>query len=316
MKKYQKIIHAGIFTSAVLLTTWGLNQFIFLQSQKKNMLYVKNKHQYSSRFGDIFYIKKGQGSPLLLIHDLKCTASSEEWNSIIDTLSETHTVYALDLLGCGRSEKPRMTYTNYIYVQLINTFIKEVIGSRTDIITSGDASSIAIMGCYSDSSLYNRILMINPISLKESAKYPKANHKTLKRLIELPIIGTMIFNMANSYNSILNNYKRKILFTDKCFERDVDIMYESCHTSGSSAKFFFASEKSHFINVNPVHALKKIDNSICIIGGRDQDDIINTQEAYVYYNPSIETELIDYCKAYPQIEQPEEVLSLCSIHLS
>ena len=104
-------------------------------------------------------------------------------------------------------------HTNlYIYVQLINTFIKEVIGSRTDIITSGDASNISIMGCYSDSSLYNRILMINPISLKESAKYPKANHKTLKHLIELPIIGTMIYNMANAYNSILNNYKRKGLF--------------------------------------------------------------------------------------------------------
>ena len=88
------------------------------------MLYCKNKHQYSSRFGDIFYTKKGHGTPLLLIHDLKCAASAAEWDSIIDSLAENHTVYALDLLGCGRSEKPKMTYTNYIYVQLINNFIK------------------------------------------------------------------------------------------------------------------------------------------------------------------------------------------------
>ena len=316
MKKYQKLINAGLFTTAVLFATWGLNKFIFLQSGKKNMLYSKSKHQYSSRFGDIFYIKKGQGSPLLLIHDLKCTASAAEWDSIIDQLSENHTVYALDLLGCGRSEKPRMTYTNYIYVQLINNFIKEVIGERTDIITSGDSSNIAIMGCYSDENLYNKILMINPISLKESAKYPKANHKTLKHLIELPIIGTMVYNMAASYSSILNSYKRKLLFTDKCLEHDVDVMYESSHMGGSSAKFFFASEKSFFININPIHALKKLNHSMYIIGGRDKDDIVSTQEAYVYYNPSIETELVDHCRCYPHIEQPEEVLSLCSIYLS
>lgn len=316
MKKYQKLINAGLFTTAVVFATWGFNKLIFLQSGKKNMLYSKNQHQYSSRFGNIFYIKKGHGSPLLLIHDLKCTAFAAEWDSIVDKLSETHTVYALDLLGCGRSEKPRMTYTNYIYVQLINNFIKEVIGSRTDIITSGASSNIAIMGCYSDSSIYNRIMMINPISLKASAKYPKANHKTLKKLVELPIIGTTIYNMATSYNSILNSYKKKLLFTDKCIEHDVDLMYEASHLGGSAAKYFFASEQSHFINVNPVHALKKLDNSMYIIGGRDIDDIVNTEEAYVYYNPSIETELIDHCKYYPHIEQPDELLSLCSIYLS
>ena len=316
MKKYQKLINAGLFTTAVLFATWGFNKLIFIQSEKKNMLYSKNKHQYSSRFGDIFYTKKGHGTPLLLIHDLKCTSSASEWEHIIDELSENHTVYALDLLGCGRSEKPRMTYTNYIYVQLINNFIKEVIGARTDIITSGASSNIAIMGCYSDVNLYNRILMINPVSLKDSSKYPKANHKTLKYLIELPIIGTTIYNMVTSYNSILNSYKKKLLFADKCIEHDVDLMYESSHLGGSSAKFFFASEQSNFININPVHALKKINNSIYIIGGRDKDDIVSTQEAYVYYNPSIETELIDHCKSYPHIEQPDELLSLCSIYLS
>lgn len=316
MKKYKKLVHAGLFTSAVLFAAWGINKLIFLEAVKKNMLYSKNKHQYSSRFGDIFYIKKGQGAPILLIHDLKCTASAAEWDSIIDELAKSHTVYAMDLLGCGRSEKPRMTYTNYIYVQLINNFIKEVIGARTDVITSGSSSNIAIMGCYSDSSLYNRIMMINPISIKDSAKYPKTNHKTLKNIIELPLIGTTIYNIAVSYYSILNSYKNKILFTDKCMEHDVDTMYESSHLGGSSAKFFFASERSHFINVNMIHALKKLDNSMYIIGGRDMEDIINTQEAYVFYNPSIETELIDHCKAYPHIEQPEELLSLCSIYLS
>ena len=43
-----------------------------------------------------------------LIHDLDPTASSYEWKAVTKKLAENHTVYAIDLLGCGRSEKPNM----------------------------------------------------------------------------------------------------------------------------------------------------------------------------------------------------------------
>lgn len=316
MRMYKKLINAGLITSSVLFTTWGFNKFIFLQAGKKDMLYCKNKHQYSWRFGEIFYTKKGKGSPLLLIHDLECRASAAEWNALIDHLAENHTVYALDLLGCGRSEKPRMTYTNYIYVQLINNFIKEVIGSRSDVITSGSSSNIAIMGCYSEPELYHRIMMVNPPSMKLMAKYPKANHKTLKYLIELPLIGTAIYNMVNSYDSILKDYKNKLLYPDNSIQRNVDTRYEACHLGGASARYLYASEKCHYTNINVLHALKKINHSMYIIGGSDQKDIQDTLDAYVGYNPSIETEIIDHCKYYPHIEKTEEFASLCSIYLS
>lgn len=316
MKNHKKLLNAGIISSAILLTTWGLNKLIFLRAGIKDMLFCESRHQYSWRFGNIFYTKKGNGSPILLIHELKCTASAAEWKSLINHLSKDHTVYALDLIGCGRSEKPKMTYTNYIYVQLINNFIKDVIGARTDIITSGSSSNIAIMGCYSEPELYHRIIMVNPLSMKEMIKYPKTNHKTLKYLIELPLIGTTIYNMVTSYGTTFKNYKNKILYPDINIQKDVDTMYEASHLGGPSARYFYASERSHFTNINMLHALKKLNHSMCIIGGKDQKDIENILEDYVSFNPSIETELIDNCKQYPHIEQPESFASLCSIYLS
>lgn len=315
MKKYKKLLNAGIISSALLLTTWGLNKLIFLRAGIKDMLFCENKHHYSWRFGNIFYTKKGSGSPILLIHELKCTASAAEWKFLINQLSKEHTVYALDLIGCGRSEKPKMTYTNYIYVQLINNFIKDVIGTRTDVITSGSSSSIAIMGCYSEPELYHHIMMVNPLSMKEMAKYPKANHKTLKTLIELPLIGTTIYNMITSYRSIFKDYKNKILYPDMNIQKQVDTMYEASHLGGPSARYLYASERSHFTNINILHALKKLNHSICIIGGKDEKNIQETLEDYVYCNPSIETELMDNCMQYPHIEQPEAFSSLCSIYL-
>lgn len=315
MKTYKKLIHAGIFTSGTLFAAWGINKWIFLRAGMKDMLFCENKYQYSWRFGNIFYTKKGSGSPLLLIHELKSTASAAEWRTLINALSKDHTVYALDLTGCGRSEKPKMTYTNYIYVQLINNFIKDVIGSRTDVITSGSSSNIAIMGCYSEPDLYNRIMMVNPSSLKEMAKFPKANHKTLKYLIELPLVGTSIYNMITSYRSIFRDYKKKLLYPTSILKKDVDTLYEASHLGGPSARFLYASERSHFTNINMLHALKKINHSMYIIGGKEENDIQETLDSYVFYNPSIETDIIKNSKHYPHIEQPEEFLSLCSIYL-
>lgn len=316
MKNYKKLLNAGIISSALLFTTWGINKLIFLRAGMKDMLFCENKHQYSWRFGNIFYTKKGSGSPLLLIHELKCTASADEWKSLINQLSKNHTIYALDLIGCGRSEKPKMTYTNYIYVQLINNFIKDVIGAKTDVITSGSSSNIAIMGCYSEPDLYRRIMMVNPSSMKDMAKYPKTNHKTLKYLVELPLIGTTIYNIANSHGTIFKEYKKKTLYPDIHTQKDVDTMYESSHLGGPSARYLYASERSHFTNINMLHALKKLNHSMCIIGGKDLKDIEDTIKDYVAINPSIETELVDNCKQYPHIEQTDAFSDLCSIYLS
>lgn len=316
MRNYKKLLNAGIISSALLFTTWGINKLIFLRAGMKDMLFCENKHQYSWRFGNIFYTKKGSGSPLLLIHELKCTASADEWKSLINQLSKNHTIYALDLIGCGRSEKPKMTYTNYIYVQLINNFIKDVIGAKTDVITSGSSSNIAIMGCYSEPDLYRRIMMVNPSSMKDMAKYPKTNHKTLKYLVELPLIGTTIYNIANSHGTIFKEYKKKTLYPDIHTQKDVDTMYESSHLGGPSARYLYASERSHFTNINMLHALKKLNHSMCIIGGKDLKDIEHTIEDYVSINPSIETELVDNCKQYPHIEQTDAFSALCSIYLS
>jgi len=50
MKKYKKLLNAGIISSALLLTTWEINKLIFLRAGMKDMLFCESKHQYSWRF--------------------------------------------------------------------------------------------------------------------------------------------------------------------------------------------------------------------------------------------------------------------------
>ena len=53
---------------------------------------------------DLAYRRHGQGSPVLLVHGI--TTYSFIWQRILPVLSQRHDVVAVDLLGCGASDKP------------------------------------------------------------------------------------------------------------------------------------------------------------------------------------------------------------------
>jgi hypothetical protein len=146
----KKLVTISALAGGTAIAIHLLNKVITESAVAKNILFSNETDYYKWRYGDIYYSKTGSGDPILLIHDLTPSGSSYEWIKIIDELSESHTVYTMDLLGCGRSEKPAMTYTNYLYVQLIADFIKEVITCPTDVIATGLSTSFVITACASD----------------------------------------------------------------------------------------------------------------------------------------------------------------------
>ena len=169
------------------LTIHMINKFVYFSATLDNLLSNPSGSYYEWKFGKIYYIKKGDGKPLLLIHDLTTSSSAYEWNKVIDKFSKTNTVYCLDLLGCGRSDKPNLTYTNYLYVQLLTDFIKHVIGDKTDIIATGESGSFAIAACQNDPTIIDQIVLVNPPNIKLLSKIPSKRTKVLTRFINLPI---------------------------------------------------------------------------------------------------------------------------------
>jgi len=215
-------------------------------------------------------------------------------------------VYAIDLLGYGLSEKCNMTYTNYLYVQLITDFIKTVIGRKTTIITSGDSSSIAVMTCHNDPEVVNNLIFINPQSLYQSNQIPTKQTKLLKLLIDLPIIGTLIYNMQTSKKSIEKQFK-ETYFCDPALvdETYVKAYCEAAHLNNYKVKFAISSYLGRYMNINILHAIKEINNNITIIQGSDVPDRETILENYQYYNGAIESIVIDDTKLLPHLERAQ-----------
>lgn len=317
LKSKKKVSIFLVLTSITIFTMYIINKIIFFFSTIKELLYSENSNYYNWRFGKIFYTKKGTGTPILLIHDLTSSSSDLEWKELVNQLSERHTVYTLDLIGCGRSDKPNITYTNFLYVELISDFIKNVIKHKTDIIATGNSSSFSIMACYSDNQLFNNMILINPSDLTTLYRYPKRRNKMLKCIIDSPVLGTLIYNMIVCKTRINNKFTSDYYFNKlKIKKKYVNAYYESAHISGSSSKYLYSSIKCYYTNINIIHALKELNNSIYIIGGEYEHHIQQIIEEYINCNSSIEFDLIKETKHLPQLENPKDVLSHIELYLN
>lgn len=327
MKKSQKTLATiGAIVSAGLAGMHYTNILLSKHACKEELLYAKEGSYYSFRFGNIFYTKQGNGQPILLIHDLNPVCSHIEFNSLIEELSTDYTVYTIDLLGCGRSDKPSITYTAYLYVQMINDFIKNVIGEPTHIIVSGASSSPVLLACGSNPELYDRLILINPPSLQQSNKIPTAFLKIFKTWIEIPIIGTFFYYCTFSRKKINQLLEKEVFCLPAAGETSsyllrhrkkcVDYLYESSHLNGYGAKYLYSSLKARYLNANALNAIKNIDHSISIIMGKEKSDYEQRIDEYKQLNCSIESAVLPKTKHVPHLENPSKLLDVCKIFLS
>ncbi len=309
MKK--NIRHFFLLTAMAAGTIYGINQFIDRTVGVRKYLNQSLGRFFEWRYGNIYYTKQGQGSPLLLIHDLHPASSSMEWSKFVKKLEKDHTVYAIDLLGCGRSDKPFFTYTNYMYVQLITDFIKKVIEEKTDVIATGDSGSFTLMAANMDESIIHRIFLISPSPLDSLQANPNKKDNFLKSLLELPIIGTFYYNMKMRKENIdalfeKQYFRRKNLISDEITKS----YHESAHLEKSGGKYLYGSIIGHYTNINVIPALKKIENPIYLIGNRDQQSSIRILDSYLKYDENIETSTISNCNKLPQLEDPKKLYNI------
>lgn len=82
---------------------------------------------------NVYYVQAGaaqtQRPPLLLVHGFG--ASTDHWRKNITELSADFQVFAIDLLGFGRSAKPNLQYSGDLWRDQLHDFISEIIGQKT-----------------------------------------------------------------------------------------------------------------------------------------------------------------------------------------
>lgn len=277
-----------------------------------------NTNTYSGKFGKISYIKEGEGSPILLVHNLSSGDSNYEWNKIIVGLSHFHTVYAIDLPGCGKSEKTNIEYTNYMYALSINDFIKNAIiktpiadlYKSVEIISSGKASSLVISSVSLESNLYSKITLVNPVSFSSTIDSGnKLISKLARGLFNLPIIGTFLYNLLYSKRKICDLFSS---ITNADIDENeksqlVNTYYHNSHNQRGS-KFIFSSTIGGLLCIDQTRMYSKLTTPITLIFGENKNDIEDIYNEYADNKEIITKKIISNSNCMPHIENPLEFI--------
>lgn len=104
------------------------------------------------------YVKVGHGPVLLLLHGLGCDHTT--WSGVIDTLAGTHTVIAPDLLGHGRSAKPRADYSVGGYANGVRDLLTVLGIDKVSVVGHSFGGGVAMQFAYQFPERTERMLLV------------------------------------------------------------------------------------------------------------------------------------------------------------
>ena len=305
---FKKIVATAVVTGAAMYLA---NKYIIDKATEKDLLNDNDGNFFDSKYGEVYYKVSGEGTPILLIHDLNETSSGVEFSRLEKLLSEKYKVFTIDLLGCGRSEKPKLTYNTFLYVQIITDFIKEVIGEPTNIIVTGKSTAPVVMAAKLEDKWINKIIMINPVDLVTLDNTPDKLTKLKNGVILSPILGTFVYHLAHTKDKISEQFMTDYFSNpEKDFEELADHYYEAAHRDESANKYLYASIIGNHLNMNINHGLKSLDKEILIISGEDYYESDYVPEDYAILNENVEAVTIMDTSYLPHLEAPEKVMDL------
>lgn len=146
----------------------------------------------------------GSKPPLILVHGFG--AAIAHWRHNLPILSQTHTVYALDLLGFGASRKAFTCYSMEVWAQQLYEFWRTVVGSPAILMGNSLGSLVSLTAAASYPEMAQGLVLINlPDTAARAELVPRSLQKilsTVESLFAAPWVWRGLFPLLRSPNVI------------------------------------------------------------------------------------------------------------------
>jgi len=112
----------------------------------------------------VHHMHGGRGSPVVFIHGLG-SSGYMEWRFTLEPTAERHRVYAPDLPGYGRTEKPRARYTIPYFARFVERYIEDR-GLRSAVLVGASLGGrIALELALEQPRLVRKLVLVNTLGL-------------------------------------------------------------------------------------------------------------------------------------------------------
>jgi pimeloyl-ACP methyl ester carboxylesterase len=262
-------------------------------------------HYYRWRDGDLAYAVAGEGEPLLLVHGIYAGASSFEFHRNFVELSEHFQVYALDLLGCGLSERPRRRYGPEDITTQVEDFVREEIGDPAHLVASSLSAALSIPALVRSPRLFKRSVFICPtgyVSLERRSGYLG---DAIYGLFLTPVVGYSLYHAVVSRPGI-RYYLGKIAYHDPRLvtEELVKSYYRVAHQMG--ARYLPAALVSGKLNLGVAEYWPRVPHPTLVCWGQEARTTPTSEaEEFVRRNPRSEPRIFKDAALLPHDERAE-----------
>ena len=268
----------------------------------------------------IYYVQAGAKQPtrppLLLVHGFG--ASTDHWRKNIAQLQQDFHVWAIDLLGFGRSAKPNLEYSGNLWRDQLHDFITEVIGQPAVLAGNslGGYACLCVAAQRPDSAM-GLILLNSAGPFSDTQTKPKANllqqsiSKLTRSLFLQPWATYFLFQYLRNRSIIRKTLKKVYLDHSAVTDQLVEDIYRPSCDRGAAQVFasVFKSPQGEKIDI----LLQQMTCPLLMLWG-EQDPWINAQSRGAKFRQHYPDLTEFYLKAghCPHDEIPEQVNN--SIH--
>ncbi len=248
--------------------------------------------------------------PLVLLHSIHAGASSQEFAPIVEQLSESFRVIAVDLPGFGRSERPPLVYSPGLYAAFIREFIQET--TENPIVIASSLTGAFVVEAASDATdlELERLFLICPLAETGDER------PWLRTLLRSPLIGTGLFNLLASRPAIRYFYERDGYYdSNRIDQEELEYAWRSAHQPG--AKYAPASFASGTLDpdFDLATELAALDIETTLIWGRDAELVPLRDGRELADAADLDLVVIDYATQLPHAEHPARFLEYVEAEL-
>jgi pimeloyl-ACP methyl ester carboxylesterase len=258
----------------------------------------------------VYYVRAGkrqeQRPPLLLIHGFG--ASTDHWRKNIAQLQEDFEVWAIDLLGFGRSGKPELAYSGELWREQIKDFIEQVIG--VPVVLAGNSlggyASLCVAAAYPE--LSRGLVLINsagPFSEGKVPSPPNFWQSLVRSLLLQPWASYLLFQYVRQKSNIRKTLEKVYLDKSAVTEQLVEDIYRPSCDAGAAQVFAAVFKNPQGESVDRL--LEQLKSPLLLIWG-EADPWMNSRERgakFRQYYPNLQEHYLQagHC---PHDEIPEQ----------
>ena len=266
--------------------------------------------KYLELHGDrIAYRDAGSGETVLLIHGM--AGSSDTWRAVIPQLAKKYRVVAPDLLGHGKSDKPRGDYSLGAFAVWLRDLLDELGVTRATIVGQSLGGGVAMQFVYQHPDYCQRLVLISSGGLGPDVGWTLRLLSAPGAELIMPIIAPPPVLKAG--NKLRSWFSSAGIQSPRGAE--MWSAYSSFADSQTRQAFLRTLRSVVDYRGQAVSALNRLHMAselpIMAIWG-DKDQIIPVAHAYAAHDarPESRLEVLEGVGHFPQVERPTEVVDL------